>query len=547
MLQLQRLGLVCFSTYANVHWIKLYFRPFTDCGKPMPPYNPIFGHILFCAKLMSKLPSDAHDQYLVDQIRRALPDLGPCFYVDTYPFGPPLLLLSTPYTLYQVTQEHSLPKYHMVKEFLKPLTDGLDIVTMEGQMWKTWRGIYNTGFSLSHLMSQVPSIVDETRILSEILGEHVRKNDIFKLKHLIDNITMDVIGGLVLYATHLTDNVATSLTSYSDTRLRSQSSQNQLVNALRSQLSWLTFGNKMNPWERWHPFRPLIHWYNAYLMNSYVSRELDRRFTAYRDGERPTKSIIDLALETYLAEKTDDELQNGMDATFKKFAISQVKLFLFSGHDTTSSTMTYIFHLLAANSWALELVREEHRNILGSDSDQRTNTLVASPHLLNSLPYTVAVIKETMRLFPVVSSTRGGEPGFFVTDEQGRQFPTENFLVWSCSLYIHRDPLYWPEPDTFKPARWLVPPSDPLYPIRGAYRPFEWGPRNCIGQELAMLEMKVIMVMILGEFDIVSAYEELDQKTTLTRGSRTVNGERAYQSHLAGPADEFPCRVQFAK
>ena len=513
----------------------------------MPPYHPIFGHILFCAKLMSKLPSDAHDQYLVDQIRRALPDLGPCFYVDTYPFGPPLLLLSTPSTLYQFTQEHPLPKYHMVKKFLYPLTDGLDIVTMEGQMWKTWRGIYNPGFSLNHLMSQIPSIVDETRILCELLRGHVQKNDIFKLKHLTDNITMDVIGGIVLYATHLGFRVCVLLIPYSNTRLRSQTSQNQLVNALRSQLSWLTFGNKVNPWERWHPFRPLIHRYNAYLMNSYISRELDRRFAAYQDSEIHTKSIIDLALDTYVAERPDEKLQNRMDATFKKFAISQVKLFLFSGHDTTSSTITYIFHLLAANTWALELVREEHERFFGSDTSQRIATLIDSPHLLNGLPYTVAVIKETMRLFPVVSSTRGGEPGFFVRDEEGRQYPTENFLIWSCSLYTHRDPLYWPEPDTFKPDRWLVPPDDPLHPLKGTYRPFEWGPRNCIGQELAMLEMKVIMVMVLGEFNIVPAYKELDQKRSLFGGSRTVNGERAYQSHLAGPADEFPCRIQFAK
>ena len=114
---------------------------------------------------------------------------------------------STPFTLHQVTQEHSWPKYHMVKNFLNPLTDGLDIVTMEGQMWKTWRGIYNPGFSLSHLMSQIPLIVDETRIFCEILQEHAQKSDIFKLKHLTDNITMDIIGGIVLYVTNLVDHV----------------------------------------------------------------------------------------------------------------------------------------------------------------------------------------------------------------------------------------------------------------------------------------------------------------------------------------------------
>ena len=512
----------------------------------MPPYNPLFGHVLFCAKLMSKLPKDAHDQYLPDQIRRALPDLGPNFYVDTWPFGPPILLLSTPSTLHQITQEHSLPKYHMVKKFLSPLTDGLDIVTMEGQMWKTWRGVYNPGFSLSHLMSQVPSIIEETKVLCEILQEHVQKNDIFKMKSLTDNITMDIIGGIVLYVHPPSNHGSTLLIVDSDTRLNSQRSQNKLVNAIRSQIRWLTFGNKINPWERWHPFRPFIHWYNAYVMNSYISRELDHRFATYQDGKRHTKSIIDLALETYLAEKPDEKLKTGMDTTFKKFTISQVKLFLFSGHDTTSSTITYIFYLLSTHPWALKRVREEHEELLGSDPAQWADKLTKDVHLLNKLPYTTAVIKETMRLFPPVSSTRGGEPGFYVKDDEGRQYPTEDFLVWSCSLYIHRDPAYWPEPDMFKPDRWLVPASDPRYPIKGTYRPFEWGPRNCIGQELAMLEMKAITVMVVGQFDILPAYEEIDRRKSSFGGSRTVNGERAYQSHLAGPSGDFPCRVRRA-
>ena len=166
--------------------------------KPMPPYSPVFGHLLFCNKIISKLPKDAHPQYLPDQIRRALPELGPVYYIDTWPFGPVMLVVSTPSTLYQMTQEYSLPKYHALKSFLQPIAEGLDIVSMEGELWKTWRGIFNPGFSVNHLMSLISSLVEETKWFCENLKTLSEGQKIFRMKNLTDNLTMDIIGRVVL-------------------------------------------------------------------------------------------------------------------------------------------------------------------------------------------------------------------------------------------------------------------------------------------------------------------------------------------------------------
>ena len=84
-----------------------------------------------------------------------------------------------------------------------------------------------------------------------------------------------------------------------------------------------------------------------------------------------------------------------------------------------------------------------------------------------------------------------------MNDLEGRSLPTNGYLVWAVSQPLHRDPEYWPQPDSFLPDRWLVPPGDPLYPVKGAWRPFEYWPRNCNGHELAMLEIKVVMVTAL--------------------------------------------------
>ena len=164
----------------------------------MPPWNPILGHLYFCYKVASALPKDAHPNYLPDMIRRALPDLGPIYFLDTWPFGPQMLVVASTHGLYQVTQEHSLPKYHALKSFLQPITEGLDIVTMEGDLWKTWRGIFNPGFSANHLMNLIPSLVEQTDTFSEILQKYSEDRKMFRMKDLTDNLTMDIIGRIVL-------------------------------------------------------------------------------------------------------------------------------------------------------------------------------------------------------------------------------------------------------------------------------------------------------------------------------------------------------------
>ena len=164
----------------------------------MPPWHPLLGHLHFCYKMTSKLPKDAHPGYLPDIIRRHLPNLGPIYYLDTWPFGPQFLVVASPRGLHQITQEHSLPKYHALKYYLRPIAEGLDIVTMEGDLWKTWRGIFNPGFNATHLMGLTQDIVKETDRFCDILRSHANSHEIFKMKDLTDNLTMDVIGKVVL-------------------------------------------------------------------------------------------------------------------------------------------------------------------------------------------------------------------------------------------------------------------------------------------------------------------------------------------------------------
>ena len=168
----------------------------------MPPYNLSLGHLPFVYRITSRLPGDAHPNYLPDMIRRALPDLGPVFYLDTWPFGPQMLVTASVESLRQVTQEHFLPKYHALKDFLWPIADGLDLVTMEGTAWKKWRSVFNPGFSAKHLMTLTFSIVEETSKFCSILRRYSQNGEAIQMKDLTDFLALDVIGRVVLYVDH---------------------------------------------------------------------------------------------------------------------------------------------------------------------------------------------------------------------------------------------------------------------------------------------------------------------------------------------------------
>lgn len=182
--------------------------------------------------------------------------------------------------------------------------------------------------------------------------------------------------------------------------------------------------------------------------------------------------------------------------------------------------------------------------MLGSDPLDAHARISAEPQLLNQLPYTSAVIKEALRLFPPVGTVRGGTTGFFLTHpDTGKRYPTDGFMLFGCSFAEHRLEDYWARPTEFLPERWLAREGEPLYVRKNAFRPFELGPRNCIGQELAQVEMRMILAMTVRELEFESAYPT---------DAPEVLGEKAYQVFLPGDVTGhvkggFPVRIRLRK
>jgi cytochrome P450 len=115
-----------------------------------------------------------------------------------------------------------------------------------------------------------------------------------------------------------------------------------------------------------------------------------------------------------------------------------------------------------------------------------------------------AVIKETLRLFgPVSGSIRQATDGQHIYHhETGEQLPLWDLMIFSHQAQLHRDEKFWPRPHEFVPERFTAREGDALYPHKNTFRPFELGSRNCIGQEFAMTELRLVLALALRDLDL---------------------------------------------
>lgn len=298
-------------------------------------------------------------------------------------------------------------------------------------------------------------------------------------------------------------------------------------------------GIKRWPWEDWTRNRN-----NEAMRKALLGRmEAVIKSPHLAEAVSEKKTILSNVLDRTLAE-TDGETpdQQSVDAI-----LASLKVLLFAGHDTTSSTICWMFKLLQDNPDCLDKLRAELDSVLGEDPSQAASLLRDSPQLLNNLTYTNGVIKETLRFYPLASTVREGEKGFFLSvPGSDIKYPTENTAIHDVPSVIQLDEAVWPRPKEFLPERWTAAQGDPLHPNKDAWRPFSMGPRNCIGQELAMVEIKLVTALVCREFDIQESWEEWDLKQGSSAPKETVGGERLYGcgQTIQHPKDGMPVHVR---
>ncbi|KAM0430388.1 hypothetical protein ACHAPT_005734 [Fusarium lateritium] len=509
---------------ARGYRIRKKFRSFKEQGIPMMEHSIIFGHLKVIWKLLSSLPADAHDDYLMRKIQENWKQLfpqctkcPPIVYLDTWPFLNPLAISLSAELSFQFTQEHSKPKFPGLKHYLYPLSKSLDIVSMEGDEWRIWRKRLNPGFSIQYITSRIPEILEEVEEFRNILKSRAGKDytwgSVFLLESATRNLLLDMSARFFL-----------------NTRLHEQwGNPSSLKIALEDVISKMVapadIRNALlyyNPWRHfrvWRDYRTLTQYHTAKIQRYLSELEVN--------GTVPGKALIDLVVQGLVEERDQEQGPSkqprqtcpGLTRDSLEMAVGQINMFLFAGLETTASSISWLFRLLCQHPAVLARLRQEHDAVLGPDPWGAADALREKPQLVNMLPYTHAAIRESMRVHTNISSIRYGEPGFFLTGPpgsgpglEGKKLPAEGFVLWDGAFAIHHDPEVWHRADEFLPERFLVTDTeDPLYPPPNAWRSFSAGPRNCIGQHLALVEIKLVMAIVVRCFDVECAWDEWDR------------------------------------
>jgi cytochrome P450 len=215
------------------------------------------------------------------------------------------------------------------------------------------------------------------------------------------------------------------------------------------------------------------------LLDRLVKRVLAERRA--RPGDRG-----DL-LSMLMAARDDD----GKPMSDRQLRDELITLFL-AGHETTAIALSWTVFLLARNPSVEERLSREIDEAVGGRLPRAAD--------LPRLRYAEAVVRESLRLFP---------PAYVVGREAladcviGDYDVSAGTTIYFAPWVLHRDPRHFPDPEVFRPERWLdgSTASVPRY----AYIPFGGGPRVCIGERFAMMEGVLVLVTLLRRFRLEMA------------------------------------------
>lgn len=224
----------------------------------------------------------------------------------------------------------------------------------------------------------------------------------------------------------------------------------------------------LGPWSPWGRVLQIVR--DAHAA---VDREIARRRTEPEDPAAPRQDVLSLLLSA-----TDEDGQPLADEQLR----DELLLLLLAGHETTATTLAWMFARLLKAPEVLARARAEVDAVVGDGP-------LAREHLTR-LPYLDAVIKESMRLRPIMP-TAGARRLYAPLEIRDYRIPPGVFVANSETL-LHLRPDLYPDPDAFRPERFLGKKSDPYQ-----WTPFGGGVRRCLGMAFALYEMKVVLATVL--------------------------------------------------
>jgi cytochrome P450 family 110 len=430
-------------------------------------------------------------QWILDPIsylennHRQHPDL---FRADGIGFGEDIVITSHPQVMQHILMNDrklfSAPGD--LNLILEPLIGDASVITIEGDRHKRRRQLIMPSFHGDRLAVYGDSICK----LTHNVCDQLTIGDVFSARKVTQAISLQVIFEVVLGLSEGERNhqIKQLLTGMAD----------RFGSPLASALLFLKVLQ-----QDWGPRSP---W--GYFLR--LRQQLDELIYAELKDRRthPNENRTDI-LSLMMA--THDE--NGQPMSDQELR-DELMTLLFAGHETTATAMAWALYWLHQHPEIKATVLQELSS-LGSD---------VTPTAITKLPYLTAVCQETLRRSPVAMLTfpRKAQESVEFLDYY---FPSGTIFMGCMYLTLQREDLY-PNPKEFKPERFLERKYSPF-----EFIPFGNGARRCVGEALALYEMKLVIATILANYQLEVA--DSRPETPRRRGV-TLAPARGVQMRLLG-------------
>ncbi|XP_057575738.1 taurochenodeoxycholic 6 alpha-hydroxylase-like [Hippopotamus amphibius kiboko] len=353
---------------------------------------------------------------------------------------------------------------------------GNGLLLLEGQRWFQHRQMLTPAFHYDILKPYVRLMADSVRVMLDKWEELVSQDTHLEIFGHVSLMTLDTIM-----------KCAFSHQGSIQTDRNSQS----YIQAIRD-LEYLIFSRMRNIFHQndiIYRLTPEGRWHHraCQLAHQHTDRVIQLR-KAHLQKEREVEKVRNKRHLDFLDILLFARVENGSSLSDTDLR-AEVDTFMFEGHDTTASGISWLLYALASHPEHQQRCREEIQSLLGDSACITWNHL-------DQMPYTTMCIKEALRLYPPVPFY-GRELSKPITFPDGRSLPAG--LTLTLSTYgLHHNPKVWLNPEVFDPSRFAPGSSQHSH----AFLPFSGGSRNCIGKQFAMNELKVAVALTLLRFEL---------------------------------------------
>jgi cytochrome P450 len=362
------------------------------------------------------------------------------------------------YVLQQNYQNY-LKGYSLVEPVI-----GKGLVTSDGEFWLRQRRLMQPMFHRERVAAFADMMVSATEGLLEQWERHDPRQPL-DVSEQMTRLTQEIIAR-TMFSADVGEQVDT------------------LMDAFESALQYLNQRMFMPvPYLERLPTPTNIRYRRAVRTLDDITYELIQRRRQLIETD-PDAAPADLL--TMLLQARDAD--SGAQMSDKQLRDEVITIF-FAGHETTASTLSWAWYVLARRP---DLAAQLHAEAGSAFADRRPQA-----EDIARLPLTRRVVDETLRLFP---------PAWMfarqaIADDEVLGFHIPAGSMLALSPYVtHRDPAFWEQPYRFDPDRFLPESKQPGH--RFAYFPFGGGPRLCIGRDFALTEATLILAMIARRFEL---------------------------------------------